>query len=131
MLHKRATAYLLVPQIHVVILAGYTVLFGHLVNVYYIILFVLIIQKVTNALCSILFTSFRSYMKHVQVSALQIGNISIFGGLKKLPLCCNKHYLRGRSTYCFTAVSISVRSHPKALPARFFLGVHQNMIPAM
>ena len=26
------------------------------------------------------------------------------------------------STYCFTAVSVSVRSHPKAPPARFFLG---------
>ena len=38
--------------------------------------------------------------------------------------------------HCFTAVSVSVsvcvsvsvRSHSKAPPARFFLGVHQNMI---
>ena len=36
----------------------------------------------------------------------------------------------GGSTYCFTAVSVSVRSHPKAPPARFFSLVQQNMIPA-
>ena len=44
-----------------------------------------------------------------------------------------KAYLdpQGGSTYCFTAVSVSVRSHPKAPPARFFFWVHQNMIPAI
>ena len=45
--------------------------------------------------------------------------------------------LYGGSTYCLTAVSVSVcvsvsvRSHPKAPPAKFFRGVHQNMIPAI
>ena len=39
-------------------------------------------------------------------------------------LLCRPPLRGGGSTYCFTAVSVSVsvRSHPKAPPAQFFFG---------